>query len=467
MRKTLVLGVLAIVMLASLPLAQAAESGDAKWTFDGMFRTREEHLDNYADFNSNGANDTVDFTPYRAIVGVNGALSNNVSVLFQVQSFGVLGFNADPRQSETFPPTQQGPAASLFDEKAYFYQANVTLNHFVGNNFSMTVGRQEHMEGTGLIFGNEEFYNGTVYDGATGTWKFKKWELSGLAFVIDQNFSGSLSPAPGGSCGNCGSQEQRIWGANGHLHFDVAKKKTDLDVYAYDFYDGMPVFSGVGKPHFNTYGAHWSRMVKTAKDAKDFPLDWSAEVAVQEGHLHDAVTNASSPLSGAIFDGSAGWNFTSGKDMVHRVFVGFTSESGDKDLTDNKTKGWSDLFMSVHNRFGAADFFGSNFGAHNAGITAGRIGYLGSIRDGKHQFGITFWSFMPTEDKIKVAAATTVKVKDYGTEVDAGYKYHYTDNVTFGVGVAQLSPKDGLTGGSPNPNDAVLRAVGVIDVKFR
>jgi hypothetical protein len=462
MRKTLVLAVLALLVLASLPLAQAADSGDAKWTFDGQFRIREEHLENYADFNNNGANDTIDFMPYRALLGVNGQLSNNISMKFQFQSFGVLGFNGDPRQSSSFPPTQQEFTTS--PESTNLYQAAVTLNHFIGNNFSVTAGRQEHMEGNGLIFGNEEFYNGTVYDGAIGTWKFKKWELTGLGFIINEGFD----PATFGTftCGTCGSEDKRVWGATGHLHFNVAKTKTDLDVYAYDFYDGMTVVTGVDKPHFNTYGGHWWRMVKTTKDAKEFPLDWSVEAAVQEGHLHEAVTNTSFQLTGAIFDGSVGWNFASGKDMVHRVYIGATSESGDKDLTDNKIKGWTDLFMSVHNRFGAADFFGSNFGQYNAGITAGKVGYVGSMRDGKHQFGITFWSFMPTEDKIKVAPGTTVKVKDYGTEIDAGYKYHYTDNVTFGVGVASLSPKDGLTGGSPNPNDAVLRAVGMLDVKF-
>jgi len=459
MRKTLVLAVLALMVLASLPLAQAADSGDSKWTFNGELRTREEHLQNYSDFDDN-ANDLVDFMPYRARIGMNGQLSNNVMVGLAVQSFGVWGFNGDPRQSSSFPPTQQNFTTS--PEQTTLYLGNVTLNHFIGNNFSVTVGRQEHMEGTGLIFGNEEFYNGTVYDGATGQWKFKNWELTGLAYIVREGFDPTTFFTP--PCTTCGSEDTRVWGATGHLHFDLGKAKTNLDVYAYDLYDGVPA-SPAGKPDFVTYGGHWWRPVDNKADAKAFPVDWNAEIALQNGHVRDSATNASSRLTGSIIDLSAGWNIAGGN-MVHRFFVGAIEESGDKDLTDNKIKGWSDLFMSVHGRFGGADFFGSNFAAHSAGITAWRAGYVGSMKDGKHKFGATFWSFMPTEDKLTTGLGT-VKVDDYGTEIDLGYKYQYTDNVYFGAGVAELSPKDGLTGGAGAPNDSVFRAVGVLDVKWK
>jgi hypothetical protein len=469
MRKTLVLAVLAFLVLASLPLAQAADSGDQKWTFEGQIRTREEHLENYADFDNNGANDLVDFMPYRAQMGVNGVLANNVTVAFMVQSFGVWGFNGDPRQSSTFPPNQQSFTTS--PENTSLYKGAVTLNHFIGKNFTLTVGRQEHMEGTGLIFGNEEFYNGTVYDGAVGEWKFKSWELTGLAFIINEQFAGNITPAPAGACVNCGSEDTRVWGATGHLHFGD-KMKSDLDVYGYDSYEGTPG-TPVGKPRFQTYGAHWWRMPKTAADAKKAHLEWNVEVAAQSGKVTDTITNPANPkdfnTSGSIFDGEVGWNFTPSGNIVHKVFIGAISESGDKDLTNNKIEGWTDLFMSVHGRFGAADFFGANFNAHSAGITAARIGYMGSMKDGKHMFGVTFWTFQPTEDKIKTALGN-VKLDDYGTEIDAGYKYRYTDNVSFGAGIAQLKPKDGLAdplnvGGQPT--DPVLRVVGSLSVHWK
>jgi len=477
MRKMLLLAVLAVLVLASLPVAQAEEMGTGKWTFNGQLRTREEHLENYADFDNNGATtDLVDFMPYRANIGVHGQLANNVSLAFSFQSFGAWGFNGDPRQSSSFPPNQQSFTTS--PESSTLYQGNVVLDKFIGDSFKLTAGRQEHMEGTGLIFGNEEFYNGTVYDGFDGEWKFKKWELTGVAFIINEQFGGGLvngplNPVTPGLpvCTNCGSEDTRVWGATGHLHFGK-KMKSDLDVYAYDAYDGVagnpapvPPATTLGKPHFQTYGGHWSRVVKTQADAKAGHLDWNLEIAVQSGDITDSTNNNQINTSGAIIDGSVGWNFGGGK-TVQRVYIGATRESGDDDLTNNKVDGWTDLFMSVHGRFGAADFFGSNFSAHAAGITAWKAGYTASLKDGKHTFGAALWSFMPTEDSIDTGAGT-VKVEDYGTEIDLGYKYRYTDNVTFGAGIAQLSPDDGLTGGSGAPDDAVLRAVGVLDVKFK
>src|SRR5262249_45005240 len=139
----------------------------------------------------------------------------------------------------TFPPNQQSFATS--PENTSLYKGAVTLDHFIGKNFSLTVGRQEHMEGTGLIFGNEEFYNGTVYDGLDGEWKFKHWELTGVAFVINEAFAGGVTPAPFNPatslCVSCGSEDTRVWGATGHLHFGGGLH-SDLDVYGYDAYKG-------------------------------------------------------------------------------------------------------------------------------------------------------------------------------------------------------------------------------------
>ncbi|MBI3448948.1 MAG: alginate export family protein [Acidobacteria bacterium] len=461
MRKTLVLAVLAVLVLASMPLAQAADSGEGKWTFNGGLRTREEHLENYADFDSN-AQDMVDFMPFRARIGVDGVLSHDVTVAFQFQSFGVWGFNGDPRQSSSFPPTQQ--AFTTSPDSVNLYQGNVTLNHFIGKNVTLTVGRQEHMEGTGLIFGNEDFYAGTVYDGATANWKFHSWELTGLAYIANEQFFGALTPAPGGTCVSCGSEDTRVWGATGHLHFGK-KMKSDLDIYAYDMYNGVqPAPGNIDKPRFWTYGAHWWRMVNNKADAKSGHLDWSAELALQSGNVEDGTTQKDLNLTGSVFEGSVGWNFVGGN-AVHRVFIGGISESGDKNTGDNKIKGWTDLFSSVHGRFGGADFFGANFNAHSAGITAAKVGWMGTFKDGKHKVGVTLWNFKPTENDIQTGAGN-VHVDDYGTEIDAGYKYQYTDNVYFGAGVASLKPKDGLTGGSGAPSDSVLRVAGVLDVRF-
>ena len=75
---------------------------------------------------------------------------------------------------------------------------------------------------------------------------------------------------------------------------------------------------------------------------------------------------------------------------------------------------------------------------------------------------------MVTIDGISIKAGTNTSndIGVYGTEIDFDYSYKYADAVLLFITLDQLSPDDGLTGGSDTPDDAVTRIYGSAWVKF-
>src|SRR5207247_1197453 len=161
-------------------------------------------------------------------------------------------------------------------------QGYIKLNKIRGSDLSLTLGRQEYEFGTGLILGNEDYYNGIVHDGIKGQWNFGSWDLTGLYFLTTERNDFANSAFTG--FGSDDSDNPLDW--NVEIAFQRGSASSDID--------------GDG----------------------------------ENDRLH---------LSGNIVDASIGYNFGGG-DSVHRVHVGFLRESGDDDVTDNDFNGWNRLF---------------------------------------------------------------------------------------------------------------------------
>jgi hypothetical protein len=193
---------LALCAAAALPAAHAEDGEtDKKFQVTGDIRMRWERLENYFDFKNTedsipGSDDAFSFFPYRFRFGVNGELADNVQAVLDIQNFGSFG-NEDPNQSFMFPPFQNfdgdGNNSGFRSSETAIYQAIIKLNNIGGSAISLSLGRQESPFGTGLILGNEDFYNGTVFDGVRATWDLHNWQLSGMYYQITErnDFAGN------------------------------------------------------------------------------------------------------------------------------------------------------------------------------------------------------------------------------------------------------------------------------------
>lgn len=457
MRKSLLLLMIVIVVVAALPLARGEET-EKKFQVIGDLRVRYDRLDNYFDLD-NGMDDNFSFWPYRALVGLEGQLSDDVQVVLQIQNLGSYG-NQSPVQGLTFPPFQNfdgdGSVNGTRRGETSLYEGKVILNKIAGSDVSVTLGRQEDWFGTGLILGNEPFYNGTVFDGAKGVWSGDDWSATGFLYKIAERQDPASGQFP-----HFSSSDANIYGLRGDYKLGTGLPSR-IEAYIIRYADG----DEASRLNFFTIGAHWWRAVKTKADAEELGFDWNAEFAIQKGKALDPATDERLHLKrGYICNDSLGYNFVAGN-TIHRVYGAYIRQSGDDDVTDDDVEGWIPLFPTVHDLYGDADFFDSNFAQNEASIQALSLGYDANIGEGTHVFGARVWSFKPVENHVLfLAGGMKEKIQSYGAEIDLVYHYIYSNNVTLSAGVAQLRPRDGLAGVG-NPDSNVTRAWAQAGVHF-
>jgi len=463
--KKLVIAVAILAMAYVAPPAKAGEPAEGMFTVHGQIRDRYDSFNNYFDFmdTQDGDPSTNDHFAYwatRALVGIDGHITDSVWVAIDIQNIGQFGDRNPVGSAATFDvPIFQNfngdfVPGGFSQNETELYRAVIGLNEIGGSGLSVTLGRNNKTVGGGLILGDEPFYNGNVFDGIDGTWKFDKWDISGFRFTTSE--AGSLR---GGF--NSGNEDQTITGVQAHfgLPWD-----SHLEGYVVNLVDGR-AGAGFDKADFATFGARWNR------DAKEGGWMWDVQLAVQSGDFTRGGNTVD--IGGSIFDLSGGYTFANHVD--HTIFGGIISQSGDDDQTDDKVDSWIALVPTTHGRFGMADFFGAQFGSDGngffnneaSGITAFHVGY--SIRGGendRHKAWVQYWDFEPTEDSIDLGFATKEKVDNFGTEIDLGYQYKYDDAVKLFISLSQLMPDDGLTGGSGAPDDPVTRIYGGMTIGF-
>lgn len=524
MRKVLVPWMLVLCLIAAASIAPAQEADhEKKFEVKGDLRIRYERLENYFDFNNDGAVDTdfdgiadsrdqFSFVPYRARVGVSGQLVQDVQVVLDIQNVGSSG-NESPFKSFHFPPVQNfdgdGNVSAFRSSETSLYQGYVKLNNMWESGVDFTLGRQEYEFGNGLILGTEDYYNGTSFDGFKGVYNDDDFTITGFYFLtteredIANNFYAGL-----------GSNDTDMFGVVGNVPFTIGEStKSTLEGYAVDYKD-RDEFNF--EPTWWTFGAHWWRTVSTQEDIEDNAWDWNLEIAFQNGSLSPRVCQGgaddglsctvdadctgggvcveeSADLGGNVIDASVGYNMA-GEGHIFRVHAGVIRQSGDDDVTDDELDGWNALYPRSHGRFGNADFFGNNFGSplfdfggpidsgtgfvHGvppSGIMAYHAGFSSNCHDGKHRLDANLWWLKPAEDEVDTGGPEPFEVKNFGKEFDLDYSYAYTKNVTLSASIAYLKPTKGfgqLLGfdDPDNPsqglNDAVTRFTAGARVRF-
>src|SRR5262245_56630152 len=171
MKKVLLTLVAAASLAAPLAPALAQDDADKKFTFNGMVRGRYEYFNNYFDLTDNDESgdandDSFALAPYRAIVGITGNFSENVSAHVDLQYAGVFGDEFQP-EKDIGLPVGEGFTPYLFaTQGVQLYQGYIDINKIGGSNIGVRVGRAEHTYGTELFLGDNDYYNGTSFDGA-------------------------------------------------------------------------------------------------------------------------------------------------------------------------------------------------------------------------------------------------------------------------------------------------------------
>lgn len=451
MTKKLLIAVAILAVAYVAPPAKAGEPAEGMFTVHGQIRDRYENFNNYFDGDDDNP-DRLAFWATRALVGVSGSLTDSVWVAIDIQNVGTFGDRNPAGSLATFAPAPFQNFDGDFNtfgtspNDTSLYRAVIGLNEIGGSGLSVTLGRNNKTVGGGLILGDEPFYNGNVFDGIDGTWKFDNWDIGAFAFTTSERNDIAGVGLPG-------NEDQKLTGvtANFGLAWD-----SNLEVYAVNAKDGLAIND---KPDFTTIGGHWGRHTPD-----NGGWMWDVQLAIQNGEGTDFNTGDDFDIKGSIFDFSGGYTWANG--VNHTIFGGGIIQSGDDDLTDDSDDSWHALVPTTHGRFGNADFFGGNFNIAGSGITAYHVGYaISGGENDRHKGYIKFWGIMPTEDSIDFGPGS-FDIEDFGTEIDLGYTYKYDDALKLFVAVSELMPDDGLTGGGGAPDDSLMRIYGGATISF-
>ena len=413
---------LAAGVMVAPAMADNHEDGDAMFKVHGEVRSRMEWAENY-DY-TDVDNDANVVWPYRVRVGVHGQFSDKVGGYIELQGNGAFGDTAGAFTSQD-PLFQYGFIDSELSTSINLYQAFIDLDEIGGSAIDLRIGRQEITAGNELMFGDNDYYNGLVFDGITGGWDFENWDL-GLRILKVLDAGNLFQPCQV----DCGNTDVDLYSLDASFEIgDTAQMVEPYVIYA----DVPEIFLG-DAVKFATIGARYGRAVDLEDDNL---LDWNVELAYQTGDVGDTGDHTAYILESWI-----GFNFG-----TSRVQVGYLSTSGDDDANDGDNESFQPLFADIHanNRLGNIDFggrgalsgalgmfiSGSPLGVQgDTGVTDISVSYTGMW--GRHGLLLGLHLLSATED-----ANLPNNEDDLGQMVDVAYDFMYSKNLSFGVEVSQ------------------------------
>ena len=429
MKKVLWTVFVAVVAGAMAAPALAADA-DNTFTFNGEVRARYEYLNNYLDQLDNqtsgdAADDSYSLGPYRVVLGITGTFAKNITAHADLQYVGLFGDEFSP-QKDVFPPVGQFFTPYLFNTQGVqLYTGWFEASKLWGSDVGIRVGRQEHTYGTELLMGDNDYYAGLSFDGARVMWNHGHSDLNVFYYKVAED----NGPNPGAQGG---ANDSDFFGATYDWNFNNGWGTVGgYFLVGQDLNGNGPVFTPDSS--VETYGVRWNRGMMNGDKLNMF--DWDVEYAMQSGDQFDpAVVVPSIKLGGWIGEGWFGFNYKVG-DSHGRVHIGTLMTSGDK-LTSTKNESFIPLYGDFHanNRFGDLDWI-DVFGPSN--ITDYNIGY-------DHWFG-TMHHVMAAYHKFKITESNGAPSDDLGDEIDLGYDYMYSKNLSIQVLVGQASPGNAFT----------------------
>ena len=401
---------------------------DKTFVVHGELRTRYEYLSNYIDLldeDNGGADDDIEFFPYRARIGVEGNFGHGISAYVELQAWGQFG-DTGTLPSGTDPIGQVERRQGFVGNQVDFYQGYLQLDEIAGSDWKLTIGRREHTLGTELMIGNPDFYNGRFFDGARASLDKDSFDLDLFAYKISENdifFAG-----PGGVIIDPNEGDDTFYGASANVDVGLG----DIEPYILYLRDGS---TGTDlRTNLYTIGINWGRL-RSEMDGDD-GFDWNVELAGQTGELKGGG-NPEIDISTSIAELWLGYNFG-----ANRVHIGYLLASG-QDPNSNDIESFIPLFDDPHayNRLGNLDLFGdtNNFVGGGVGrmtnVQDVNLGYERWLNGTKHYIMIAFhW--------LTLAETLAGASDEIGLETDLVYAYNYSSKVATEFGYSFLTPGD-------------------------
>ena len=314
------------------------------------------------------------------------------------------------------------------------YQAWLEVrNLFCNSRLSMRLGRQEIVLGNQFQFGNADWYNGIVHDGLRVDWKDNCWSLTGMALKLTSEDDGDFNQI---SSFLNPHDDDELYG----LYFTLRSiKNHTIDAYwAYVnghggfahnsgtqlFFDGGFLYP-TEHAYFHTFGARIGGTINIGCG-----LDWNVEAAIQTGDAKFFGTDVD--VDGATIEGEVGLTFD--RSSRFRVFArALWAEGADDDST-----GYLTLFPNRHSNSGFRARYGIADLIPMENILTAQIGL--------HFDPACNWTLGATGLYAETDEDNFSGDSDFLTELDFWAEYRYSQNLTFGLGLAFVFPEEFAVG---------------------
>jgi len=332
------------------------------------------------------------------------------------------------------------------------YQGWLRVGNIFGRSeFSSKVGRQEITFGHQFQFGNADWFDGVVFDGARWDWDCTGFSLTALALKLassDGNGDFNQYTAFQGT-----HDDDELYG----LYFTLKSiKNHTIDIYwmyvnghggsainggTYAGFGNNADLGGAGitgflypgsQAYFHVVGARIGGWFDVAAG-----LDYNVEGAYEFGGVHNLAADGSDPdVSAGTVEAEVGLTFSSSSKF--RVFGRFLYAAG----PGNDDVGYLTLYGNRHSNTAS---FRARYGLMDVIPMSNVIsGQLGLHFDPANDWTLGATGLWAGSDEEGSNGAITGGNDDdaYGWEVDLWGEYRYSENLTFGAGVALLFPDD-------------------------
>lgn len=444
MKKLFIL-VLAAFVVAPAFAGSVSTVGNTDLEITGGLRIRWDYYNNVYDFEDDedvsGFDDDFSYTPVRANVRLKAMVSRNVDIVTNIQGVDSFGGNGGGWYGLVWGPWAGiGPydfaGAGQDTQSAHWgiYEAYLHARNVWDSKWSLKFGRQEMSLGDEFLVGNDDWYDGLVFDGMR--WDFNNDHVDLVLFAM------KLESVPVSGWDTVANEEDdNFYGV--HIDWKYSDRHG-LDSYL--FYLNQNSWSYSPNDGGGDY-TNWTVGVRWFSREQWNQFDWNVNFAYQDHDWNEAFLYDSG--NGWAFEGTVGYNFN--HDWEPRLAFGLTHFTGDDDALDMDKDGFWRMFGDTHGRWGLADMLyssGVGFQTYDFYSVMGG-GIIYSDTPGAWILQLNA-SFKPRDNMRWGANALylTQVEDDFGSgldydsdawELDAWYSYDYSEHLSMKTAVSYIN----------------------------
>ena len=324
---------------------------------------------------------------------------------------------------------------------------------------TLTLGRQEILLGDGFVVGNRNF-NGAdlgsagltapdlsarkAFDAVRVDYEVGMYPLTLTLIGAKIN---DVLPTSG-----TGERDTDLRGLN--ARYDIADNAS-VESYVLNLHEKQDVKS----VDIWTFGVRGEHEVYSVPG-----LAYSAEVAFQNG---DSGLSVQKDQKAYAFNMDVNYAFANPYEP--KIGIGYTYLSGDKNSSDSDNKAWEPIFPdNLGDRIGAlhyaAVYNNTSLTGNNGSTNLSVPKVYGSFKPAeKHLVSLSVFPSIKTAEKV-----ATDKKKDIGYEIDLGYTYQYTDDLSFGLLLGYMKADDLIKAnvGASDFDDKAIQVIGTAALAF-